>query len=67
MGTYQGNKQYNATIYIIEPLDPIQAGDEGIDSKPNVDIQDNFSHLKKFKGTLIQGNGSPSGTEGFDR
>jgi len=65
MANYTGNKTWETEIYIIDPLDPIAAGVNGEDSKPNVDLQNRFSYIKKFKGTLVQGNGLPSGSEGL--
>jgi len=61
MGLYNGNSDvFNNSIYIFDDLDIVLGGENGISNVPIKQLTDNTSYLKKYKGSIIRGNGAPS-------
>lgn len=65
MATYAGDQTYVLDVYIIKVPDNIIGGISGYDVLPFIDLQDTSSYLKKYKGYLIVGTGTPSGSYGI--
>ena len=61
MGTYAGDSStYNSSIYIFDPSDFVIGAENGTTNVPVKQLADNSSYLKKFKGTILRGNGTPT-------
>ena len=59
MALYTGNKTWEAFVYIIQTTDKIEFGVDGADSKPNVDLENRSTNLKKTKATIYISSGIP--------
>lgn len=62
---YTGDQTYIEDIYIIAVEDSIIGGISGYDNLPFIDLTDTSSYLKKYKGYLMVGSGTPSGSYGI--
>ena len=65
MSKYTSNKTWQEEVFLVDVFDQIAFGEEGSDSKGNVENHNRGGYLKKNKATILISSGTPSGDYGL--